>query len=81
MNYTAEEVKCEQTIGSYISETFKVMQEMKCVLDDFASVVNGSKNDDETLAEANCLRDEAKRVLAQADENLKRLLDIKGSII
>ena len=81
MNYNVEEDKCEQTIGSYIGETFKVMQEMKCVLDDFASIVNGSKNDDKTPAEANCLRDEARRVLAQADENLQRLLDIKGSVI
>lgn len=81
MNYAAEEAKCEQTIASNIRETVKIMHEMKCVLGDFALIINGSKNDDKTPVDVDCLSDEASVMLELACENLQKLLEIRRSLI
>lgn len=80
MDYREEEVK-DATIKMDIQETYKIMNEMKCVLNEFASVVNGKHQEEKTPKDASCMWEEARMLTALAYENLKQLIDIKSSII
>lgn len=54
---------------------------MNCALQEFASIVNGTKPEEKTARDASSLWDESRLVVALAYENLQKLLEIKGSII
>ena len=75
------EVAREQSIKMNIQETHKILCEMNCLLKEFSSVVNGSKQEDKTEKDASCLCEEAMILTALAYENLHKLSEIKGSII
>ena len=80
LNETSE-VAREQSIKMSIQETHKILREMNCLLQEFSSVVNGSRQEDKTEKDASCLWDEARLLTALAYENLHKLSEIKGSII
>lgn len=78
---TMDEVVREQTIQMSINETNKILREMNCLLQEFASIINGSKQEDKTPRDASSLWEEARMLPALAYENLQKLIEIKGSII
>ena len=75
------EVAKEQSIKMSIQETHKIMLEMSNLLKEFASIVNGDKQEEKTPRDASCLWDEARILTALAFENLHKLIEIKGSIV
>ena len=88
MDYCARETtfqpECEvkdATIKMNIQETTKILREMYCILNDFASIINGKVSDENNKKDANCLWEEARMMPALAYECLKKLNEIKGDII
>ena len=75
------EVGRDQTIQMSIQETYKILREMNDKLEEFGSIVNGSKHEDKAPRDASCLWDEARLLVALAYENLQKLNEIKKSII
>ena len=78
---STDEVMREQTIKMSIQETYKILKDMNCMLQEFSAIVNGSKQEDKTPRDASSLWEEARMVTALAYENLQKLSEIKGSII
>ena len=70
----------EQTIQAGIQEAYKILREMGAALDEFASIVNGTKPEDRTKRDASSLWDEAGMLPALAFENLQKIMEIKNSI-
>lgn len=77
-----DEIK-NTTIRNDIQETNKILREMECALDEFAQVINGSRNADKKTppVDASSLWDEARMMTAQSYENLQKLLEIRNAII
>ena len=63
-----------------VQETFKILNEMDCTLNDFESTVCGRVPKEEDRRGPNCLCDEARLTSALAYECLKKLQRIKNSI-
>ena len=79
MNICREEVN-EQTIQADIHETYRILRETKCTLDEFAAIVNGSKMEDKVPVDASSLWEEARMLTVLAYDNLQKLTEIKESI-
>ena len=69
------------TIKIDIQETFNVLVEMNKLLSEFAQIINGQSHDETVRKDVCCMREEARMMTSLAHENLKRLIDIKDSII
>ena len=90
MDYSARELTMNKSMGEEfpkdasikmnIQEAYKILLEMKCVIDEFAAVVNGQKKEDKTSRDACSLWDEASMLTGLAYENLQNFLAIKNSI-
>ena len=69
------------TIKMDILETTKILREMYCTLNDFASIINGKVSGENNKKDANNLGEEAHMMTAFAYECLQKLNEIKRSII
>lgn len=86
MDYCAKEStfqpECEPaTIKMDIQETTKILHEMYCTLNDFASIINGKVSGEHNKKDANNLAEEAHMMAAFAYDCLQKLNEIKRSII
>lgn len=87
MNYCEREPIHEEritntTIKSSIQETYKLMCEMKCALDEMSSMINGQREKEtDHQKDACCLWEESQMLVALAHENMMKLIEVRGSII
>lgn len=75
-----EELPRDASIKMNIQEAYKILREMGAALDEFATIVNGSKMENKTPRDACSLWDEASMLTALAYENMHKILEIKNSI-
>ena len=76
--------ECEHndvTIKMDIQETTKILREMYCTLNDFASIINGKVSGENNMKDANNLGEEAHMMTTFAYDCLQKLNEIKRSII
>ena len=69
------------TIKMDVQETFKILCEMNIALQEFAQIINGHKQEETIKKDAACLSEETHMMTALAYDNLKRLLEIRNSVI
>ena len=69
------------TIKMDVQETFKILCEMNIALQEFAQIINGQQQEEKIKKDASCLSEETQMMTALAYENLKRLLEIRDSVI
>lgn len=78
-----EEVK-DISIKTNVQETYSILLEMECELEDFAHIINGQSLEEKGLTsskDASCLAEEAGLMVRLAYKNLNKLKEIKKVIV